>query len=114
MKQEHLAKLKESFAHLSALEAERTRLMAVLQMWGEVVAQGINSDDIKSFGFSLQFVKKERFDKEPWYGKWVGNTRTCPEWYNYVTLKDGTKVPLEVYVKAPPTKGTNSGQLDLY
>jgi hypothetical protein len=102
-----LTQLKESFAELKALEDERSRLMAVLQMWGEVVAQGINSDDIKSFGFCLAFVKKERFDKEPWYGKWVGNTRSCPEWYNYVTLKDGTKVPLEVYVKAPPTKGTD-------
>jgi hypothetical protein len=99
-----LTQLKESFAHLKALEAERSRLMAILQMWGEVVAQGIPSDDIKSFGFSLKFVKKERFDKEPWYGKWVGDTRTRPVWYNYVTLKDGTKVPLEVYVKAPPEK----------
>lgn len=103
MKQEHLAKLKESFAHLQALEAQRSVLMATLQMWGEVVAQGFDSDDIKSFGWDINLVKKERFHKEPWYGDWVNSPKMRREWYNFVRLKDGTKVQLEVYVKAPPS-----------
>lgn len=105
MKQEHLAKLNESFAHLQALEAQRSVLLAELHMWHQVMMQGIDSDNVKSIGWSLQFVQKERFDKEPWYGEWI--KKSCrPLWYNYVTLKDGTKQPLNPFIKAPQCSST--------
>lgn len=96
----NLEQLNASFAHLKQLEEQRTKLMNTLHMWHQVMLQGIESETVQGFGFSLEFVKKDRFDKEPWYGPWVSKNCT-PLWYNYVRLKDGTKKPLNPFIEAP-------------
>ncbi len=101
-----LKMLQDSFAHLSALEDQRRVLMATLQMWGEIVVQGIDADDVVAIGHSMEFVKREPFGKERWrLGK---KEEPTANWYNYVRLKDGTKKQLDPPVKPAPKQAVPS------
>lgn len=105
---------------------QRAVLLEQLAMWGEVQAQGIDPDDVQSFGFdpSLLTLDQKRAYREavrlgkadpvtgerecrsdplhPYTGKRLPNGHYRARVYNYVTLKDGRRITLSPLVKAPP------------
>jgi len=93
--------------------AEQLYLLDVLRMWKEVQDQGIDPEEVKSFGFSPQLLTpRQRADRTRelnWQrrDKYV-ETRTengrqllCPKIYNMVIMRDGRQLPLNPMVSRP-------------
>lgn len=47
--------MKDRLNHMAALNRERGELIDTLRLWSEVKAQGINPDDVDSFGYEEKF-----------------------------------------------------------
>jgi len=97
--------------------AEAAQLLQVLRLWASVAEQGINIGSVVSFGFDQRIVtltqrsaifKAMRQGKpDPITGKherhngknlYIGTPLPI---FNYVKLKDGSKVTLNQLLKAP-------------
>lgn len=103
-------RLREEVARLERLANTRDAPLDQLRLWADAAAQGVDSADVRSFGFNLSFVPKNKRpgpgvglpsrDKYPWYDSWVTKPGK-PEWYNYVRTQDGSIRVLDPMIKAP-------------
>lgn len=106
-------------------QAERDRLLATLDLWASVQAQGITVDTVDTFGYDPTWIDpKQRFEirrtrirglPDPITGKAYPRFSDTPhlypgerlpnghhtcEVYNYVRLKSGERVRLDPMLKA--------------
>jgi hypothetical protein len=94
---------------------EKRMLLDKLRLWGEVKEQGIDADNVLSFGFDPELILESElnriqlvkpiFNKSNPYGwveREVGGKQICtPEFYNYVRMKTGEKISLVRPIKNP-------------
>jgi len=97
---------------IAAKEKEKAKLFDELRVWFEAEAQGINIENVSSFGFDPAFVpQQETVNKSNPYG-WEtmevnGRLIATPKIFNYVRTKTGEKIQL-----AKPIVSVNKGVKD--
>jgi hypothetical protein len=117
-----MSEIREFLASIEAMEQERRRLLDTLRMWADVIDQGLDHEAVESFGWNMGLLPIDGWDHvrcrnycrgfnyknvPAWVGGWLFEGGK-PAWYNYVVLKDGTRVPLKVPVRAPCRATTGS------
>ena len=104
-------------ARLGELGQERDDCLAILAMWYKVAAQGIEFDDVESLGFSPTFMTTEEklaarrkhphavsFNPYNWpIIEKDGRRLLQIKAFNYVLLKNGTRVKLSPMVERAKT-----------
>lgn len=95
---------------------EQKQLLRTLAMWGKVKEQGINPDDVKSFGFDPELMtvaernearRKNRLNYSTFNHCWPisrneeGQARIIGQKHNFVRLHSGEKVRLSPMVDRP-------------
>ena len=95
---------------LQPLESQRQSLLSQLQMWAEIEKQGVDPEEVVSFGWNSSYVPPRMWteaertlnpERFPWFGQWL--FRSCkPLYYNYLNMKDGSIRKLLPFVKAAP------------
>lgn len=109
--------MQKTIEGLQAKLDEQKQLLRTLAMWGKVQEQGINPDDVKSFGFdpSLMTAKERNearrgnwsnFTPNNPYGRPIsrneeGQARIIGLKHNFVRLHSGEKVKLSPMVDRP-------------
>ncbi len=100
----------ELLAGLREKMAERDRLLRELDLWAAVQAQGVAVDSVDRWGFDSDLLTaKQRTDAsrarvrglpDPFTGDHLPNGHYLPKMYNYVRLKDGSRVILDPMLAA--------------
>jgi len=96
----------EIIARIRRREKERAYCLAVLDLWAQVQAQGINIEWVKSFGFDSRALtpqqETERFRRpgcDPFIETLASGTKR-PRFYNYVRHHDGGMTRLDPMLAA--------------
>lgn len=90
---------------LRAKMAEQAELVAVLEMWEKVEAQGISADDVAGFTFRDEYLsraqERQRLQAQQYRlpDPFVDGDR--PKQYNAVRMKDGTIRKLDPIIQKP-------------
>jgi len=97
-------------ADIRQKQAERDRLLRELDLWAAVQAQGIAVDTVDRWGFEpawltpKQTVEAQRAvmagKPHPHTGERLPNGHYLPKVYNFVRLKDGSRVRLDPMLEA--------------
>lgn len=92
--------MNEILARIEAKIKEQQQLLRTLSMWNEVRIQGIDPDDVLSFGFDESLMThKDKMEARRknvfWFKTPITNT------HNFVRLKDGMKISLNPPIKNP-------------
>lgn len=99
-----------ALARIKAGEGERAFLLAVLGMWSEAEAQGVDPERVRCFGFAPEYLSaKERRDCQNRRGAFARiriktdaegrRVATCP-FFNYYRNEGGERVRLASPIKA--------------
>lgn len=94
---------------IKAREKERAYLLAQLDLWAKVKAQGIEPDTVRSFGFDTRLLTQEQ--KRQWhrphrvgeldpYIETLRTGKTRPKVFNYVRHHDGSQTVLDPVLEA--------------
>lgn len=98
--------MQELIQSLQKKHAERGYLLATLDMWAKVRAQGIDPDTVKSFGFDESKVEP-KWRRAARMSAITGSphpyldSSKCPRYHNYVRLHDNTRTKLNPPVQVP-------------
>jgi len=97
-------------ADIREKQANRDRLLRELDLWAAVQSQGIAVDTVACWGFDPAFLTpRQRADAKravlrgspaPYTGDRLANGHCRPKVYNYVRLKDGSRVKLDPMLEA--------------
>jgi hypothetical protein len=97
-------------ADIREKQAERDRLLRELDLWAAVQAQGIVVDAVDRWGFEPEWqTPKQKADAQravmlgkphPYTGERLANGHYLPRVYNFVRLKDGSRVRLDPMLEA--------------
>ncbi len=101
--QKLLANIREKRVH-------RDRLLRELDLWAAIQAQGIAVDTVDCWGFEPEWLTpKQKAEAQravmlgkshPYTGERLANGHYAPKVYNYVRLKDGSRVKLDPMLEA--------------
>jgi len=91
-------------------QAERDRLLRQLELWATVQAQGIAVDTVDRWGFEPEWLTpRQKADARravmlgkphPYTGERLPNGHYLPKVYNFVRLKDGSRMKLDPMLEA--------------
>ena len=91
-------------------QAERDRLLPQLELWATVQAQGIAVDTVDRWGFEPEWLTpRQKADARravmlgkphPYTGERLPNGHYLPKVYNFVRLKDGSRMKLDPMLEA--------------
>jgi len=97
-------------ADIREKQAHRDRLLGELDLWAAVQAQGIAVDTVDRWGFEPEWLTpKQKAEAQravllgkphPYTCERSANGRYAPKVYNYVRLKDGSRVKLDPVLEA--------------
>ena len=97
-------------ADIREKQAERDRLLRELELWATVQAQGIVVDTVDRWGFEPEWLTpRQKADAQrmvmlgkahPYTGERLANGHYSPKVYNFVRLKDGSRVKLDPMLEA--------------
>lgn len=97
-------------ADIRQKQAERDRLLRELDLWAAVQAQGIAVDTVDHWGLDPALLTPRqvadarlaviRGRPHPYTGERLANGHYLPKMYNYVRLKDGSRVKLNPMLEA--------------
>lgn len=97
-------------ADICEKQAERDRLLRELALWAAVQAQGIVIDMVDRWGFEPEWLtRRQEADVQravmlgrpyPYDGERLPNGHYLPRMYNFVRLKDGSRVKLDPMLEA--------------
>lgn len=96
----------EIIARIRRREKERTYCLAVLDLWAQVQAQGINIERVRSFGFdsrALTPAQRAAWHRRPGYDPYIETLtsgKKRPRVYNYVRHHDGGMTRLDPMLAA--------------
>ena len=103
--------VQELLESIKAKRAEQAKLLAELDLWAAVQAQGIDIDTVATFGFKPEWLTRiERAQRmlaqrnrqpDPFDGPQDANGHYECVVYNFVRLKDGTVMRLQPSLRAP-------------
>lgn len=91
-------------------QSEHDRLLGELELWAAVQAQGIVVDTVDRWGFEPEWLTpKQKAEAQravmvgkphPYTGERLPNGHYLPKVYNFVRLKDGSRVKLDPMLEA--------------
>lgn len=97
-------------ADIRQKQSERDRLLRELGLWAAVQAQGIAVDTVDRWGFEPEWLTpRQKADAQravmlgkshPYTGERLPNGHYLPKVYNFVRLKDGSRVKLDPMLEA--------------
>lgn len=96
--------VKNKIADIQAKLGEQQLLLKTLDMWSDIQSQGIDPENVKSFGFSDAYVdahvrnswRKQGYRDLPAYQRTFSQ-----QFHNYVRLKDDSIVVLKCGIRRP-------------
>jgi len=80
---------------------EQQSLIQILKMWNEVRIQGINPDDVATFGFEENMMTPKECSEERRKILLFRHTPLHVQKYNFVRLKNDTKIRLNPMIDIP-------------
>lgn len=97
-------------ADIRQKQSERDRLLREVELWAAVPAQGIAVDTVDRWGLEPEWLTpRQKADAQravmlgkshPYTGKRLPNGHYLPKVYNFVRLKDGSRVKLDPMLEA--------------
>jgi len=97
-------------ADIRAKQAERDWLLRQLDLWAAVQAQGIAADAVDRWGFDPALLTPRQAAEarravlhggpDPYTGERLANGHYLPRMYNFMRLKDGSRVRLDPMLEA--------------
>lgn len=88
-------------ARLQRNYLEQLYAVQELAVWGAMLNLGITSEAVHSFSFDAQLLPPGRLRRHYFWSPLVVQRQMAEQWYNVVTLKDGSRVELPVAIPNP-------------